>query len=627
MEFFIRGRKFNYQKAVFIFLSVILMFQISFLPKQVLAASNDTTQLKATSSQSWYNSNWKYRKEITIDNTGNASDLSNYQVNVNLTASNFNWSKALANGEDIRFTDSDGITELDSWIETYTINNTNIWVKVPIIPASSTKKIYLYYGLKSKLNLKAGLITDAHGITDINTKLGSHAIPHIHSFVTRMNDTVHPDFTIDMGDKINTAGLSSSTLDLTKVSGHGIDIANLIAVRNAYSGLKNNHYYVIGNHDWANITKAELQTALGIDYNHKSFDVGNYHVIILDAQVDGNQKAGMGHITDEEKAWLKAELAKTKKKTIIFTHQGLGDQSVVLNHYFAARPIDAKIDNSSDIRPILENAGKVIAVFQSHTHWDNITTINNIPYIYINSLVEDNANEWAEMAIYNNQLINIVFRQNDSTKKFYVWDFANKKWFNNGGQVFSLFDDFDGDSGQWSVLAGSAKSHWEIRQGGGYLAENNGAVPGGYRLLKSTYKESPNYIAQAKIMTSTSNSSTVGFVTRLTDINNFNALYLNSNASTDYRWSQMNAGVWSAIFINSGYVPDTKWHTLKLVKVGTTNTLFYDGTKVLSASSNNLSDAYFGLCNFNAPVYFDNLYIRNYATPEPTVSVGSEGMI
>jgi hypothetical protein len=43
-----------------------------------------------------------------------------------------------------------------------------------------------------------------------------------------------------MGDRINTAGLSSSTLDLTKVSGRDIDIANLIAVRNAYSGLKNN---------------------------------------------------------------------------------------------------------------------------------------------------------------------------------------------------------------------------------------------------------------------------------------------------------------------------------------------------------------------------------------------------
>jgi len=84
----------------------------------------------------------------------------------------------------------------------------------------------------------------------------------------------------------------------------------------------------------------------------------------------------------------------------------------------------------------------------------------------------------------------------------------------------------------------------------------------------------------------------------------------------------MKNGTWKTISANPGYVPDTKWHTFKLAKVGTTNTLFYDGAKVLSASNGDISRAYFGLCNFNAPVYFDNLYIRSYTAPEPTVSVG-----
>ncbi|MEM0242889.1 MAG: DUF2341 domain-containing protein [Candidatus Aenigmatarchaeota archaeon] len=49
---------------------------------------------------------------------------------------------------DIRFTDSDGITLLNYWIEpnTCNTNNTRIWVKVPNIPANSQKIIYLYYG-------------------------------------------------------------------------------------------------------------------------------------------------------------------------------------------------------------------------------------------------------------------------------------------------------------------------------------------------------------------------------------------------------------------------------------------------------------------------------------------------
>jgi len=48
---------------------------------------------------------------------------------------------------DIRFTDSDAQTLLSYWIESGCNSvSTRIWVKVPSIPASSTKTIYVYYG-------------------------------------------------------------------------------------------------------------------------------------------------------------------------------------------------------------------------------------------------------------------------------------------------------------------------------------------------------------------------------------------------------------------------------------------------------------------------------------------------
>jgi hypothetical protein len=48
---------------------------------------------------------------------------------------------------DIRITDSDGRTLLNAWIESgVNTSSTYIWVKVPSIPASSTKTIYIYYG-------------------------------------------------------------------------------------------------------------------------------------------------------------------------------------------------------------------------------------------------------------------------------------------------------------------------------------------------------------------------------------------------------------------------------------------------------------------------------------------------
>ena len=54
---------------------------------------------------------------------------------------------------DIRFTDSDGITLLNYWIEgPCNSQNTRIWVKVNI-SASSTKTIYIYYGNPSANSL------------------------------------------------------------------------------------------------------------------------------------------------------------------------------------------------------------------------------------------------------------------------------------------------------------------------------------------------------------------------------------------------------------------------------------------------------------------------------------------
>ncbi|HZV59315.1 MAG TPA: DUF2341 domain-containing protein, partial [Candidatus Eremiobacteraceae bacterium] len=62
--------------------------------------------------------------------------LTNYQVHVVLGAS-FDFTKAQANGADIRFTASDGVTALPFWIESWnpTGSSASLWVKVPTIDA------------------------------------------------------------------------------------------------------------------------------------------------------------------------------------------------------------------------------------------------------------------------------------------------------------------------------------------------------------------------------------------------------------------------------------------------------------------------------------------------------------
>jgi len=89
---------------------------------------------------------FKYRRKITItEQSGN--DLTDYQVLIELNSTNFDFSHAQTNGEDIRFTDASG-NLLDYWIEEWdAVNETaKVWVKVPSIPANGTVDIYCYYG-------------------------------------------------------------------------------------------------------------------------------------------------------------------------------------------------------------------------------------------------------------------------------------------------------------------------------------------------------------------------------------------------------------------------------------------------------------------------------------------------
>jgi len=80
------------------------------------------------------------------ENSGN--NLTNYQVMIRLTSSWDGWSLVASDGSDIYFTDSSG-NPLYFWIEKFDYANKNaiIWVKIPSIPANSTIRIYLRFGV------------------------------------------------------------------------------------------------------------------------------------------------------------------------------------------------------------------------------------------------------------------------------------------------------------------------------------------------------------------------------------------------------------------------------------------------------------------------------------------------
>ncbi len=84
--------------------------------------------------------NWKYRKPITLTNSGDAK--TDYPVKVSVSyASHMN-----SDFSDLRFVAADGSTILDYWVESSTVaGDATVWVEVKSIPSGSST-IYLYYG-------------------------------------------------------------------------------------------------------------------------------------------------------------------------------------------------------------------------------------------------------------------------------------------------------------------------------------------------------------------------------------------------------------------------------------------------------------------------------------------------
>jgi flagellin-like protein len=95
------------------------------------------------SSEIWYDPHWLKRKAVTIDNRLNPNELTGYPIKLTVGYD----SDMIADFSDLRFTDSGGHTSIPYWIESYDPPNyAEVWVNVPIIPASSTETIYMYYG-------------------------------------------------------------------------------------------------------------------------------------------------------------------------------------------------------------------------------------------------------------------------------------------------------------------------------------------------------------------------------------------------------------------------------------------------------------------------------------------------
>ena len=252
-------------------------------------------------------------------------------------------------------------------------------------------------------NLRVGLVTDLH-YADKETAGTRHyreTLGKLAEAAERFDQT-KPNFIVELGDFIDAA----ASVDVER--------GYLKTVNNQFSKICKDRHYVLGNHCVDTLTKEEFLGGVEREKSYYSFDRQGYHFVVLDScfRSDGkpyqrrNFKWTDANIPAAELEWLQADLKSTRNPVVVFAHQRL---DVSNNH---------GVKNNAAVRKVLEASGKVLAVFQGHSHQNDLKDIHGIHYCTLVAMIEGSGaanNGYSVMELEPNGTIRLTgFRKQKS---------------------------------------------------------------------------------------------------------------------------------------------------------------------------------------------------------------------
>ena len=221
--------------------------------------------------------------------------------------------------------------------------------------------------------VRFGLLTDTHYADKppAGTRHYRESLDKIREGITAFNRG-GVSFAVELGDFIDAA---KEVPD---------ELAYLAKLEAVYATVRADRHYVLGNHCCWTLTKPQFFDHCGAKKPFYSFDRNGFHFVILDAcyRADGVSYGGRNYewtdtdIPPAEREWLAADLDVASGKTVVFVHQRLD----VKNHY--------GVKSGPAVRKILEESGKVLAVFQGHNHINEHKYIGGIHYCTLAAMVE-----------------------------------------------------------------------------------------------------------------------------------------------------------------------------------------------------------------------------------------------
>ena len=238
--------------------------------------------------------------------------------------------------------------------------------------------------------LKLAIITDIHHGPTRYTKKGDAALPLLVSLGKQIGAS-DSDLIVDLGDRI-------SNVD------HDTDLKLMAEVASIFGQMDTSRAHLLGNHDLHFLAHDENETVLGHSFQSYSLDIKGKHLVFW--QIDLTNTYGDNSLPSEDDLnWLREDLERTALPSLIFTHVPLDDAAMVGNFWFQNNISAATLSNTQKARDIIELSGNVILCVAGHVHWNNISTIDGVRYLTVQSLTESYTTQgtvtgaWAEITL------------------------------------------------------------------------------------------------------------------------------------------------------------------------------------------------------------------------------------